>query len=169
MPHEMVIQADIGGIQIALTVPLDGAKDRQDEILDRSLKTVNRARAHQSLVEALIDTQARKERIEQIPAAIQELGERRIREKVEMRALWQAQHDATGRRSEFAEQAQHKKALVDFDIESEAQLKKLRDERAQLEKELPIYEMQVTRQRMILAGKDRSEVITMKPIAEAAA
>lgn len=164
---ELVVQADVGGMQIAFTrVAVEGEVDAW---LDSCRKAVNRQRAHQELVEALVDIQARREALASSPDRERAMVKERAAERARLRATFKAQHEASGARVPFAEGKKHHQALDLWDQETEKKRAEFAADRAKVTAELPLYEARAARARAIIAGKDRSEVIGMAdPLADAA-
>lgn len=165
MPREMVVQADIGGITIAFTEHFDGGGGirRQNDILDECMRTIDRARAKQAMIEKQIDVEACRETLRDMPEREKALIKERAEERIRMRAAWMAQHNANNKRSEFHESSAHIKQLQQFDAETQEALAKLEQERKAIEAALPKHEAGLRRQMEIFyEGKDRAEVIGIK-------
>ncbi len=165
---EIVVQADVGGMQIAFTrVAIEGEVDAW---LDSCRKAVNRQRAHQELVEALVDIKARRDALESSPDRERDMLKERAAERVRLRASFKAAHDATRPRVGFVEGAKHRQALEAFDGETERKRAEFEADRVKVAADLPAFEARAARARAIIGGKDRSEVIDMasEPLADAA-
>lgn len=168
---EIVLQAEVGGFTIAITELLAGATaEKLNERLDTYRRAIERQRAHNSLVEALVDLVARREALaswdERRTAALKALADEQVRQRAAFESSNQV--GARTRRSEGLT-TQQQQALDQFRERRVAEEAKFHAEKANLEAEIPRYEAQVARQRAIIAGRDRSEVIgTPMPTAEAA-
>lgn len=162
---EIVIQADIGGMTIAFTeIVTDKTPEEIDERLDHYRRSIGRQRAHQSLVESLVDLRARKEALEQMPDKERAFLKERMDERARMKVQFEAQRQRSGALSVKQEQD-----LRNFDAQTAAERKRrFEDDRKKIESEIPLFEAQVARQRAIIAGRERSEVIAGEPQAEAA-
>lgn len=152
---EAVIQADLGGVTIALTGVV--TRDELDGWLDVRMRAIHRQRARQELVEAQIDLLAHRDTLAQCPERETALR----RQKAEERAHLVAQIDArnsTGR-TERPRSVQQQQQIQALDLQLDADLKKLADDKAKIEAEIPRLEARLARARAIVDGKDRSEIL----------
>ena len=154
---EITIQADIGGCQVAI-VEMVGAESAADidARLDVYRKAIERQRAHNSLIEALVDLTARCEALAMLPEREREWARTRAAERARLAASFDA---AAQTRRSGSRSLQEKQALEKFDEQTPIDQGKFAVEREKLMKEIPMYEAQVARQRAIIAGRDRSEVM----------
>ncbi len=157
---QITVQCDIGGLQIAFIEQVENLTlDEVTQHLDLYRNVISRQRAQQSLIEALVDVDARQKRLAELDTAkaeaLREIAERKAR----TRSSWEAAHEAMGRRAEFKLTDPQRKGLAAFDTEITDKDAEFEAERAKLERELPLYEAQVSRQRAIIAGRERAEVI----------
>lgn len=159
---EITIQAEIGGCTIAIVELVSGlTPEKLDERLDLYRRSLERQRAHNSLVEALVDLHAHVETLALLPQRRREVARARVEERAKMAASFQAMTSIGPRRQEgYTRQEQQR--LDEFDAQTPHEMAKLDEEQERLEKAIPLYELQVARQRAIIAGTDRSEVIGMK-------
>jgi hypothetical protein len=158
---EAVVQADIGGMSIAFTrVVIDS---EIDSWLDTCRRAVNRQRAQQELVEALVDIEARKETLRSAPERERDMVKDRAAEQVRMRASWEAAHNTAGARTEFRLSPKYRQALEGFEAETERKRAEFAADREKVEAEMPLYEARAARARAIIAGAERSEVIGEGP------
>jgi hypothetical protein len=165
---EITIQGDIGGATIAIVELVSGlTAAKLDDRLDMYRRAIERQRAHNSLVEALVDLHARTEALESLPQRRIDAAKARVQERARLAASFEAAGQLGGRRQEGMSR-QQKQRLDEFDAQTPVEMARFDAERAQLEKEIPLYEAQVARQRAIIAGRDRSEVIGFKALPEAA-
>lgn len=166
---QVTVQADIGGMQVAFVELVPGSeKAKLDARLDLYRQAIDRQRAQQELVEALTDLRARQEALAQAPERERSLLKSRAEERVRLVAQWHAEYDARPHRVDFTLGNKHLAALHTFDEETD---KKLSDECAACERiraELPMYEARIARQRRIIAGATRAEVMEEEPLALAA-
>lgn len=165
---EIVVQADVGGMQIAFTrVAIEGEIDAW---LDSFRKSVNRQRAQQELVEALVDIQSRKQALASSPDRERDMLKERASERVRLRASFEAAHRSSNPRVvDFREGPKHRQVLDAYDQETERKRAEFEADRGKVLAEMPLYEARAERARAIIAGKERSEVIGMvEPLAAAA-
>jgi hypothetical protein len=156
---EITIQADIGGATIAIVELVSGmTAEKLDARLDMYRRALERQRAHNLLVEALVELHARRDTLEQLPERRAEKAKERVTERARMAAAFAASAEASGRRTPNLS-AQQRQRLDEFDQMTPVEMAKLDDEETRLKKEIPLYEAQVSRQRAIIAGRDRSDVI----------
>ncbi len=162
---EAVVQADIGGMTIAFTAVVGAAEI--NERLDAWRKAINRQRAQNELVEALVDIQARRDALAAAPDREREVIRSRLAERAVMVASWQAAHETSGKRAAFSQSPQQRQALLDYDAETERKKAEFAGDRAKIEAELPLWEARADRARRIIDGAERAEVIgDMKLAAE---
>lgn len=165
---EAVVQADIGGVSIAFTGNVT-AED-MDGTLDRWMRAISRQRAQFQLIEELVDLQACRDTVVQAPKLERELGAQRAIERAHMVAQWQAQHEASGARAGFQLSPQHRRAITEFDADTERKRAELSQQVERARAKIPECEARVARQRAIIGGRERADVIapTEGPQAEAA-
>ncbi len=157
---QITVQCDIGGLQIAFIEQVESLTlDEVTQHLDLYRNVISRQRAQQALIEALVDVDARQKRLVELDTAKAQALRDIAEEKARTRAAWEAGHQAMGRRADFKMTDPQKKALVQFDERIQQKDAEFEAERARLERELPLYEAQVSRQRAIIAGRERAEVI----------
>jgi hypothetical protein len=159
---ELVIQAEVGGVTIAFTELVNGDEAKLRGRVEMYLRTVDFARAKQMLVEALIDLESRRETLNGWGASRDAAIKKLVEDRTRARATFVA-----GGRSDRLTGAQQK-TLDNFDAQIEQERAKWDQHKAKIEEEIPRYAAQVARQRAILAGRDRSEVIGFDVDAEAA-
>ena len=166
---EITLQAEVGGFQIAIVDHMISATPAElDARLDIYRKAIERQRAHNSLVEALVDLTACSEALESWDDRRAEALALIAAEQARTRASFEAKNQVGRRRSEELTPAQNE-ALAEYPDRQKAEQARLDAEKATLKARLPMYETQVARQRAIIAGRDRSEVIAAAaPVAEAA-
>lgn len=166
----LTIQGDIGGLQLGMERHVDATVDEEalNEILDGMTKAFWRQQAHVNLATALVEVTVRRNRLRELPQAERDYRQRRTQERERLEARFMIEHNASARRTAYTPGKAEHSRLVAFDEETRAELEKLKAEVAQKEYELPLYEKQVLRQRAILAGANKTDVIEGEPLAEAA-
>lgn len=167
MPHEdmpeypvmteAVVQADIGGMTIAFTASVTGPE--LDQRLDAWRKAINRQRAQNELVEALVDVQARREALVSAPDREREAIRARLDERARLVASFEAAHQVHRPRAEFKMTDSQRGALETFDAETEQQKAKFAADREKVAADLPQFEARIERARRIIDGAERAEVI----------
>lgn len=174
MPHEFSIVSDAGwvpGMQVAFKFDVQSGEDWAAMGV-KAMQIMEQLRAKQDLLEAMVEIQARTETIERYDELVTGCIESRTRERTKLLASFEAQdkirHMRNPRRGEWQPSTAEQQQLATFDLETRDKLEALRLEKENCEKELPLYEPRLQRARMILAGKDRAEVIELKVVAEAA-
>lgn len=170
MPREIVVQADVGGITIAFTDPVDSYDDTTDEILDRRLKSIGRQKAKLDLAEKLLAMQAREMMMAQLPDQEARVLKNRAAARIAMREGWRAEDEARPgpRRREFREGPTHLKNLAEFDQETERVKANFEGKRKELEDDGPQIEAQISRLRAVIAGRDPTEYVGENVALEAA-
>ena len=158
---EITVQADVGGMSLAFVESTSGVDEATLKArVGIYRRVIDYARAQQSLVEALVDLQAVREALEswgeRRVAALKAVADDRIREQASYEVANQSGPRAK-RTDTFTDQQLQN--LRNFDAKRVAEAAKFDLEKENLEKALPRHEAQVARQRAILAGRDRSEVI----------
>jgi hypothetical protein len=166
---QITIQADVGGMSLAFVEDTSGVDEgKLRERVGIYRRVIDYARAQNSLVEALVDLQAVKEALaswdERRAAALKAVADEKIREQASYEAANQLGPRAK-RTDGFTDQQMQN--LRQFDAKRAAEAAKFDLEKENLEKALPRHEAQVARQRAIIAGRDRSEVIGPAFAAEA--
>jgi hypothetical protein len=164
----LVIQGEIGGFQLCLEQHVDAATTDIDERLDRMVSAFWRQRAKIALVDALVDVEARRKRLADLPDSEADYVAQRAAARALLRASFIQKHETSGKRGEFRLTPSQDEALRTHDVETAQKRAEMAAEKLKLEHDLPIYEAQVSRQRAIIAGRDRSEVIDATDLAEAA-
>lgn len=154
---EAVVQADVGGMTIAFTAVV--VADEIDARLDSWRKAINRQRAQNELVEALVDIQARREALISAPDRERETIRQRLEERAGLVASFEAAHTRRGGRAAFRMTDSQRNGLEDFDVETEREKAKFAAEIEKVAADIPLYEARAERARLIIDGKERSEVI----------
>ena len=155
---ELVVQADIGGMTIAFTGIV--TPEETDERLDVWRRAINRQRAQQELVEALVDINARRQALATSPQREAEMVKRRVDERVRLIASLEVAHSASGARvAEFKLNASQKKGLEAFDADTARNRAEFAADREKVAAEIPLYEARAARARAIIGGAERSEVV----------
>jgi hypothetical protein len=154
---EITFQADIGGVTIAL---IDRVEPEQLDVrLDTYRRAIERQRAFNSLTEALVDLVARTASLAGWEQRRTEALKGRAIERVRLVTSFQARAQVSKRRQD-GYTATELNALDDFDKKTEEGRVKLDQEREQLLHDIPICEAQVARQRAIVAGRDRIDIMS---------
>lgn len=171
MPRKMLIQTDpgfVGGMTVAFDFEI-GADESPDTLADLAVKTIERVRAQQDLLEALTDVAAREEVLAKYPelaaGLLRDRTEQRVRRRARMQREAEIRRGGRPLRIEWEEGAKEKQDLAAFDLETEELAQKLKDQKEQAERELPMWRERVERARLILGGKSRAEVIQLKVVA----
>lgn len=156
---EIVVQADIGGMTIAFTTQARGDAATINAHLDLFAKAISRQRAQAELIEALVDVRAIREALALSPERERATMKGRTDERVRMIAAFEASHNARGARSAFGLNAAQRQGLQNFDAETEQKRAEFASDRENAAAELPRHIARVARQRAIIAGADRADVI----------
>lgn len=174
MPHKLTIQTDPGYVaQMTVAVEIEIADgDDLAEMSRRALMLVDQVRAKQDLLELQVEVQSRTETIERhdelMAAAVENRALQRAKIVRDFRDMDRIRHIDNPRRAEWQPSKQERQKLEEFDIETTNQLRGMEDNKAKCERELPSFQPKIERARAILAGKDRSELIELKVVAQAA-
>ena len=154
---EAHVEADIGAIKLMLTAVV--TDDEIDKRLDLWRTAISRQRAHFELIEALVDVRALGEALKLSPGLERTTMKGRADERVRMIAAFEAAHNARGARSEFSLNAAQRQGLQNFDAETEEKRASFAADREKAAADLPRHRARVARQRAIIAGADRADVI----------
>ena len=163
---DVVLQGEIGGITYAISGPVNC--DNFDAELDFRRRALERQRAHNSLVEALVDLKAREESVRDYPERERAMLKGRAEERARKIASFDAAASISPRRVQGRSKSDQQ-WLDEFDAQTKAEQAKMAAEKERIEKEIPMYDAQVSRQRAIIAGRDRSDVIGFSPLPDVAA
>jgi hypothetical protein len=160
---QIAIEADLGGFRLGFVESTEGLT--RDEILahcDTYREVISIQRAHQALLEALVDLKARQEALESLPTRETEALAAIVTDKARQQAAFEAARNNGPRvaRREFELNGQQRAALAQFDDKIAEKKREFAAEKLRLEKEIPVYLSQVSRQRAIIAGRDRAEVLS---------
>jgi hypothetical protein len=152
---EVVIQAEVAGMTIAFTAHVpDGVLD---DYMDMVRRRIDRARAHNMLIEALIDLAASEETLASWGARKAKAIEELVVERTRLRASYEVQNAGT-RRSDGLTSKQHLD-LLQYATKMQAEENKFDAERKKLEDNIPVYRDRVARQRAIIAGAERADMV----------
>ena len=174
MPHEFSICSDPGwvpGMQVAFKFELKGDEDAKELGL-LAMHVMEQCRAKQELVEALVEHAALTETVERYQELVEGLTQKRLEGRTSLIADMEQEdkirHLKNPRRAEWAPNTQQQQQVAAWDLETRKQLRALELQKIEAEKKLPMFLPQIARQRAILAGADRADVIPFKAVAEAA-
>jgi hypothetical protein len=152
---EVVVQAEVAGMTIAFTAHVP--EEKLDAYMDMVRQRIDRARAHNMLVEALIDQTACEEALanwsERKAKAIGEL----IGERTRLRAQYEVANTGTRRADGLS--AKQLNDLQAFTPKIEDIEQKFAAERKKLEETLPVYRDRASRQRQIIDGAERADMV----------
>jgi hypothetical protein len=152
---EVVVQAEVAGMTIAFTAHVP--EEKLDTYMDMVRQRIDRARAHNMLVEALIDQAACEEALanwsQRKAKAIAEI----VGERTRLRAKYEIDNAGTRRADGLSLKQQND--LESFTPKIEAEDQKFAAEKRKLEETLPVYRDRVSRQRQIIAGAERSDMV----------
>lgn len=153
---EIVVQCDIGGMTIAFTELVSGADEAKiNDRLDLFARTIGRQRARITLTEKLVDLLANEKATASLPERKREHAKARAAERARIVASWEAQHQVSSKRVvDFKMSDQQRKALLEFDQQSESDLRKLDAEAEALALQRPLLDAQIARLRAVIAGGD---------------
>lgn len=156
---EIVIQADLGGISIAITEQSPPDIDAQNDILDRVWKVIGRQKARLELSEKILARAACEKMLALLPEQELSMVKGRIEDRARLVLSWEQQYAASGKRGDFRPNDSHRKALESFDAQTESEREKFRKQKASLETDGPMIEAQISRLRAIIAGRDPTEYV----------
>ena len=152
---EVVVQAEVAGMTIAFTAHVP--EDKLDAYMDMVRRRIDRARAHNMLIEALIDLAACEETLATWGSRKAKALEEIIAERTRLRAQYE-QANAGSRRADGLSVKQQND-LGQFNAKIEAEDQKFAAERKKLEDDIPVYRDRVARQRQIIAGAERADMV----------
>jgi hypothetical protein len=152
---EVVIQAEVAGMTIAFTAHVPEAV--LDDYMDMVRRRIDRARAHNMLIEALIDLAASEETLASWGRRKAKAVEEIVIERTRLRASYEGQNAGTRRSDGLSVKQQGDLAKFNATIEAEAA--KFDAERKKLEDNIPVYRDRVARQRAIIAGAERADMV----------
>jgi hypothetical protein len=152
---EVVVQAEVAGMTIAFTAHVP--EEKLDAYMDMVRRRIDRARAHNMLVEVLIDQAACEETLatwsERKAKAIGEI----VGERTRLRAKYEIANSGTRRDGGLTPKQQNDLAAFTGKIEAVEQ--EYADEKKKNETNLPVYRDRVSRQRQIIAGAERADMV----------
>jgi hypothetical protein len=158
---EIVIQADLGGLSIALTENMSDSPSAMEralnEHLDRFTKAIGRQRSRFALSEKLVDLLATRKTLETHDQRLQEELKKKAEDRMRINAAYARAED--GRRLERPKSKQQLAAEQQNDEEI-AQLRlDYAGKKKTLEDNIPVLEAQISRLRAVIAGRDPTEAL----------
>lgn len=165
--HTIQVSADIGGVQISFakvdaTLGGEPIVEHINDTLDTWSRAIGRQRAKVTLTEKLVDLLASQKAMASLPEREKAALAERQTEKDRLVAKFMIEHNASGRRGEFKLSPQHRRALDEFDLESQKLRKKFTDEREAHALQQPVIEAQIARLRAVIAGRDPTEALEIE-------
>jgi hypothetical protein len=152
---EVVVQAEVSGMTIAFTAHVP--EEKLDAYMDMVRRRIDRARAYNHLVEVLIDQAACEEALaswgQRKAKAIEEI----VVERTRLRAKYEIDNAGTRRADGLS--AKQQNDLGAFTPKIEAEDRKFAVERKNLEERIPVYRDRASRQRQIIAGAERADMV----------
>lgn len=152
---EVVIQAEVAGMTVAFTAHVPEAV--LDDYMDMVRRRIDRARAHNMLIEALIDLAASEETLANWGRRKAKALEEIVTDRTRLRAQYE-RVNAGSRRADGLS-AKQQNDLTQFNARIEAEEQKFDAERKKLEENIPVFRDRVARQRGIIAGRDRADMV----------
>src|SRR5260370_23110619 len=151
---EAGVRADMGGMSIAFKRVI--VNEELDPWLDTCRRAINRQRAQNELVEALVDIEARHEALRTSPEREREALKTRATERIRLVASFEAAHAAVRARGEFQLTSAQRKGLMDYDDETERQRAEFAADRENGKADIPHYEARPARPRAIIGCQERA-------------
>jgi hypothetical protein len=152
---EVVVQAEVAGMSIAFTAHVPEAM--LDAYMDMVRRRIDRARAHNMVIEALIDLTATEEALSTWGPRKAKAIEDIVIERTRLRARYE-QENAAGRRADTLTGKQQGD-LNQFTAKIEAEAQKFDAERQKIEENILVYRDRVERQRKIIGGAERADMV----------
>lgn len=152
---EVVIQAEVAGMTIAFTAHVP--EGLLDDYMDMVRRRIDRSRAHNMLIEALIDLAASEETLATWGQRKARAFEEIIFERTRLRAQYEQANAGTRRADGLSSKQQSD--LAQFNAKIEAEEQKFAAEKKKLEENIPVYRDRVSRQRQIIAGAERADMV----------
>ena len=129
-----------------------------DDYMDMVRRRIDRARAHNMLVEAMIDLASTEEALASWGMRKAKAISALVAERARLMAFYTEANETHHRRSSELSPRQ-KSDLDQFRAKIEEEEKKFDDEKNKLEANLPIYRDRFARQRAIIAGAERADMV----------
>lgn len=152
---EVVVQAEVAGMTIAFTAHVPEAM--LDDYMDMVRRRIDRARAHNMLIEALVDLAASEETLatwgQRKAKALEEI----LTERTRLRAQYETVNAGIRRADGLSVKQQSD--LGQFNAKLEVEAAKFDAEKKKLEENIPVYRDRVARQRQIIAGAERADMV----------
>jgi hypothetical protein len=152
---EVVMQAEVAGMTIAFTAHVP--EEKLDDYMDMVRRRIDRARAHNMLIEALIDQAACEEALASWPERKAKAIAEIVAERTRLRAKYEIANSGTRRADGLSIKQENDLEAFTPKIEFEDQ--KFAAERKKLEENIPVYRDRVSRQRQIIAGAERADMV----------
>ena len=152
---EVVMQAEVAGMTIAFTAHVPEAM--LDAYMDMVRRRIDRSRAHNMLIEALIDLAACEETLATWGVRKAKALEEIISERTRLRAQYELANDGNRRADGLS--LKQRSDLAQFNGKIEAEEQKFAAEKRKLEENIPVYRDRVSRQRQIIAGAERADMV----------
>jgi hypothetical protein len=151
---EVVVQAEVAGMTIAFTAHVPEAM--LVPYLSMVRRNIDQQRAHNMLIEALIDLAAAEETLATWGQRKAKAMEVIIVERTRLRAQYQNANE-NRRNADFSPKQQGD--LAQFDGRMTAESEKFEAEKKKLEETIPVYRDRAERQRKIIAGAERADMV----------
>jgi hypothetical protein len=152
---EVVVQAEVAGMTIAFTAHVP--EEKLDAYMDMVRRHIDRARAHNKLVEVLIDLTANEEALASWPERKAKAIAEIVAERTRLRAQYELANAGSRRADGLSPKQQND--LEAFTPKIELEDKKFAAERKTIEGNILVYRDHVSRQRQIIAGAERADMV----------
>jgi hypothetical protein len=152
---DVVIQAEVAGMTIAFTAHVPEAM--LDDYMDMVRRRIDRARAHNMLIEALIDLTSNEEALASWPERKAKDIAEIVSERTRLRARYEQANTGTRRADGLSIKQENDLAAFTPKIEFKDQ--EYAAERKKIEENIAVYRDRVARQRQIINGAERADMV----------
>lgn len=166
---EIMVKVDLGGLDISFAeVVLNKSPDEVHAIVAAYIQQASRARAANDIHFYVLEAQARRDVLRDLPETERAYMKKRIDERTRERASWEAAYEVHKPRTPFQLTPKHKQWLETFEAETKRYVEDnfSAAARERVQKELAESETKIRRQRAIMAGTERADMIEMDSAAD---
>lgn len=154
---EIVVQGEIGGATIALTGTSWGDEAQINAHLDMMALAIGRQKSKADLAEKLLAAEINAKMLADWPEQRIEALRMRAEDRARMVAAEAAKHEASGRRGEYRMSTSLRGTLDEFDKQTAQEERKWDKKKLDLEQDAQLIEVQISRLRAIIAGRDPTD------------
>lgn len=165
---ELVIQADLGGLQIAFTAPLPEDEATLNQTIDLYSKAIGRQKAKIALADTLAKLAADRLYLQSFDRELQDYRIGRAKEMAEVRARQQATHNPN-KRAEYKPSERDRQELAAYETQTQAEVDNRYKRRDSTQQTIKVYEKQIEKLRRMINGEEIADAIEAAADADMAA